>query len=366
MRDGLVFAAASAVAAALNYLYQVLASRQLSPMEFANLSGWVANLAPLFVLGSLLQYQANFNPATRVGLRLTGVGASLLVIPALFGWWQLPDSLGVASSLMIGLFAALVSWQMGQLQIRLHFKLMAAASIIIAGSRVVITLWPGLTAYDLNLFVFSNLASSAITLWILTAVLWFGAEVEKEKNQRFWQKAIILSLAGALIPQFDMLLMNHTQERDVFVAFAQASLFGRAAYALTMIFAAWLLPHQIRGHKLSAPWPMSLVIAALFAGSAGVAWLSPLIAQTVFGWEVPPSPMLVFLASAELSVLAVLFVKIQSACARSRINEAGLYMAILFVEAILQWILRLPAQTFLALALTAQTLTVLGVWRSDK
>lgn len=366
VKDGLVFISASAVAAGLNYLFQVFASRQLSPLEFANMSGWIANLTPIFFAATLLQYQANFRPTATEKLRIFGVVGSMMAIPALWFWWKFENPMGLASSLTIGVFTAFMTWQMGQLQIRIRFLALSVVGLVIAGTRVVATQWPGLTTYDLHLFIFANLISSAVTIWLLTILLWSKVDASHDKTKEFWRRAFLLSLAGAVIPQFDMLLMNYTQEKSVFVTFAQSSLFGRAVYAMTTILATWLLPHQIRGQKLTSPIPLSVILAILFLGAGAIAGLSPYISTYVFGWSDPPSRALVFLASAELSLLAVFFVKIQSACARIRLREAGIYLGVLAVEALLQFTFRLPAETFLTMALAAQTLTILGVWRSDK
>ena len=256
----------------------------------------------------------------------------------------------------------MAGWLMGQLQFRLQLVALSAVSFLIGVTRVTVALLPIGVPDTLGKFVAANLASGLVGIWFLTWKLWPAEEavqVRHDQKGGMWKNALLLSAAGSLIPQFDMFLMNHTQASGDFIAFARASLIGRVVYAITVIVAQWLLPRQIRGEQPLfniTPWHC---VIAVFGFCGAVAWGSPFIAESILHWDTTPSRTLVFLASAEISMLGLVFMVIQTACARHNLRRASLMLGLLGVEAVAQLVVKLPMTDFLVVALTLQTLAVL-------
>lgn len=363
MQGGVIFFGASLLAAFCNYLYQVVASRQLSAKEFAELSAWVANLAPFMVGGVVLQYYANFHPARSSALRMAAVGLTLGSAAALAAWPLTELTLSVANSALIVVVTAGMLWLLGQTQIRLDFVWLSAGSLLLAAGRLIYVLGPWSRA-DFAAFVLANMVAPAAVIWLLSARLWTARDVEGRRSGNFWQNALALSLAGALIPQFDVFLMNHTQVEADFIAFAKASLFGRAVYAVTVIVAQWLLPNQLRGKAAARRISVVGVVAAILLACAGLAALSAPLARLAFGWDQAPDPWLVFVASAEISMLATLFILIQTYCAHNEMKKALQMLGLLGAEAACQLVFKLPMMTFLIVATVLQTLAVLWFSRA--
>ncbi len=64
LTTGGIYMAANIAAGLLNYLFQVVASRQLSAADFSQMSSWVAHVSVFFILAGVLQYSSNFLPAS--------------------------------------------------------------------------------------------------------------------------------------------------------------------------------------------------------------------------------------------------------------------------------------------------------------
>jgi len=365
MQGGVIFFGASLLAAFCNYLFQVIASRQLTPKEFAELQAWVANLAPFMVGGVVLQYYANFHPAKSKALRSAAVVLAVLSAGA-FAVWPLTDEpISLANSALVVAVTASMLWLMGQTQIRLDFVWLSVGSLLLASGRVMYVLFPHESG-GFGTFVFANLVAPAAVVVMLAVRLWPARDVTGTKSGNFWQNALVLSMAGALIPQFDVFLMNHTQAEGDFISFARASLFGRAVYALTMIMAQWLLPNQLRGLKTAPKVPLWAALGGILLTCAVMAGFAEPLARYAFGWDSAPEPMLVFLAGAEISMLATIFILIQGFCAKNQMHKAVALLGLLGAEAALQMVLKLPMMQFLALAVIVQIGAILFFSRRGK
>jgi hypothetical protein len=359
MKGGAVFLTASVIAALTNYLYQVVASRQLSPREFADLSVWVANLAPFMVLSAVMQYHSNFKPASAKFLRIASVACVALGVCFLVFWDYGQEPFSLWHSVLVVVSTAMAAWLSGQTQIRLSFLLLAGGSLAIAVSRLgfVIPSWDGLET--LAKFPLANLVGPVVCILLLTVGLRSAKSHPAAKDGKFWQRAIILSLAGALLPQFDMFLMGHTQAEADVIEFARAGLFGRAVYAVATIVAQWLLPNQIRGVKFGVQVSVLRVTMGLLAVCGVIGLLSPQIAYYLFSWESAPPRDLVFLASTQITLLAMLFVIIQAECAKNNIKAAAIILSVIGLEALVQWSFGLHMRQYLHIMPAIQLTTIL-------
>lgn len=357
MQGGVLFFAASLSAALINYLFQVVASKQLSPKEFADLNAWVANLAPFMVSAAVLQYYSNFKPITRGWLRTALVAAAAVSAAAVIFWPYSAEIVSLPNSAVIVAVTAMMAWFMGQTQIRLSFVWLSIGGLALAASRLGFVLWPIDAGF--GVFVFANLVAPAVAIWVLLPYLWKSGDVEGVRGRDFWRNTLVLSAAGAMLPQFDVFVMNHSQGEEAFIAFAKASLFGRAVYALTTILAQWLLPNQLRGIKSPMAVSLRTVIFGLLVLCAALAAVSDLLALHLLGWDQTPPRLLVFFASAEISMVAVILVLIQGSCARNETRRAVALLGLLGAEAAMQIILKLPMMVFLPAALVIQISAIL-------
>lgn len=361
MQGGAIFFAASMAAALFNYLYQVIATRQLSPKEFAELSVWVANLAPFLVGSAVLQYQANFQPASAKFLRIASIALTVLGVTFILGWGFEEPPFGLRHSILVVAATAMMAWLGGQTQIRLMFLLLGGGSLTLALGRVIFILVAGDNVSPLDKFALANLVAAVAAIAVFALGLFSAKGSPKSGDGDFWQKALVLSLAGALLPQFDMFLMGHTQMEADVIEFARAGLFGRAVYAISTIIAQWLLPNQIRRIKFGFKLSRVRVTVLLLGLCAAVGLLSPIISRYIFGWSSAPPQDLVFLASAELTLLAMLFVTIQAECAANHLKAAASILAILGIEAGLQFVFRFPMLTYLYLTLAVHMFILVSI-----
>lgn len=361
MKSGLFFLAANLAAGAFNYLFQVIAAQRLSPADYARLNGWFADLALFFVLSGLLQYYSNFAPARRGALRagIVAINVAGLAIAAM--WLGMPGPLGPFHTTMIVLNSCMTGWLLGQAQIRLRFVTLALVSLGVGVCRVTLVQVPGLAGGEFEKFTFVSLVVFVVSIWILSGSLWTAEDTKGNQRQggERWRSAAILSIATAIIPQFDMFLMSHTQAESDFVLFTYASLFGRAVFAVMSIFAQWLLPNQLRGKDLRPKFESWMPVLGVFTLSGVVAALSPFVGEHLLRLKGLPGIDLVFLASCEISLLALIFVVVQSACATGRVGFAVFVLGVLGVEASCQLLVKMQMNSFLIWALVTQTALVL-------
>ena len=355
-REGALFVIASLAAGVGHYAFQILASRHLSADEFARFSGWLAHLSLAFVGAGLVQYAANFHPAPARLVRRSLTAVNVGMAAALLAWAFGGDALGPAPALAIVVLAIGYGWVTGQVQIRLDFRGLAFAQVLTAAVKVLIpvAVFGGLSGYAFGLgFGFVP------ATWLLSARLWSRTAAPSGLVARpSWTAPILIAVASNLIPQFDLLLMQHTQAPSTFDAFARVSLFYKGIYFVVFIFAQWLLPRQIRG---GGPRWLGPGLVAGFAAlsSVGLAVLSPLLVRYVFHWDQTPPRLLILMSCGHMSLLTLVFIQIQALSAAGRVKPAAAMLGVLGLEAALQLSFAWPTLTYLAAAIVAQSALVI-------
>ncbi|MBX3022822.1 MAG: hypothetical protein KF799_14200 [Bdellovibrionales bacterium] len=352
-REGGIFVAGNLLAGLLNYLYQVVAARQLRPEDFADLNAWLAHIALFSVSAGLLQYAANFFPSRQNLLRGTIIAFNFIALLFIGRWFTL-SGLTLERAIMIVTLASMAGWLLGQAQIRLAFIAMTVANIVLGLAKLTSAFFPIYEGGSLERFAFSLLFGYVPALWALTYLLWWRGSPERPVKSS-WTAPVILSLTSVMIPQFDMIVMNHTQNPATFESFVKASLFYKSIYFWVYIGAQWLLPHQIQGGAKSTLRGLLLTFLLALIGCAGLTALSPFISTALLKWSEPPALRLVFLSCLHMSLLTMLFLWIQEMCAHRRPQVAALVLAVLAIEAASQWILRFPATNYLILVTVLQT-----------
>jgi hypothetical protein len=356
------FVAANVVAGLLHYLFQVIASRRMSAAEFSQFNSWFAHMAVFFFIGGLLQYAANFFPAGRRRLRATVVIVNLFTLSLLALWPLTPAGATVLHAVMVLTGAAAIGWLTGQAQIRLLFLTIAAVNLLTALTKLSVIFWVKVEPAVLEQFVFAVFASYLPALWWLSAKMWNGSDAEAHPTPRAptghwlesWSAPVVLSVAGAVIPQMDLVIMSRIQSAVMFQEFARASLFYKGIYFFIAIFAQWLLPHQIRAREGRLA-TASLGMAALsIGGSAALTLASPLVVAWILHWESTPPPLLTFSSCLNMSLLTWIFLLIQEACAQGRVRMAAFTLAALSFEALAQLTFKLEPVSYYGLAIAGQ------------
>lgn len=332
--SGLIFLASGLAAGVLNYLFQVIAKRHLADVTFSELTGWFSDLSVLFLLGGLLQNWANFKPASQTWVRRVVIVTNVLGVAALWLWFALPGELTTPRALLVVLCSILTAWISGQVQIRLAFGVLSAIGFLMAIVKLSFTQLPfgadnAVDRYALGLFI-----PFIVGLWISSIYLWRSPTPKVQPRANTWAAATILSITVAVVPIFDLVILYHSVSVQVYALFATASLFFRAIYFLVSILAQWMLPRQIRNES-HGTLGMGLLFTGTVLLSVTLSVLSPYISTYILNAN-PPGMMLVFMSCLHTSLLALLYLQIQSCTAGGRLKAAGWTLVVLGAEAAIQ------------------------------
>jgi hypothetical protein len=366
LRSGSIFFVASLLAGVLNYLFQVVAARQLPAADFAALNGWFSNLSIFFFAGGLLQYAGNFWPPRKNHLRLAIVGLNLFAAACLAYWLFSPGVLTVDRAIVVLGISTFFGWLQGQAQIRMAFGVLSAVNFFMALAKLTLTAAPIAEPSALDRYALALFASFLPGLWIASVFLWSAKDAGRPATKPAWSAPLVLSLATAIIPQFDMVLMSHTQSAESFSAFVHASLFSRAIYFLIFILAQWMLPRQILNPKTNFLSRFPLVLLVAGCCSLGLTLVSTWISLHMMNWPEAPGRILVALSCMHMSLLTLVYLLIQEAAAKSRIPLAAAVLIVLGLEFALQFALQLPSPIYLALAILSQTILLIAAWRRQR
>jgi hypothetical protein len=352
--SGAAFVAANLVAGLCHYFFQVIASKELSAADFSELNAWFANIAIFFMIGGLLQYTANFLPASKTRLRQAIVVINIFYGCLAVAWFMSSPGLTLPRALMVLSGSTVFGWLLGQVQSRLLFFVMAGANLLFGVSKLLFVL---LLPWGIERYTFALFACYLPGVLLISVGAWRADPRAEPKrgsllDWQLWAAPVILSVAGAVIPQLDLVLMDRIQSPPDFQAFARASLYYRGIYFFMFIFAQWLLPQQIRESQMPvSPWYLAL---AGLGGSAGLALVSPAVTTYILKWSEAPAPLLIFASCLNMSLMTWMFLLIQEACARHRVRAAGAALLVLALEALVQLGLKLPPFGYLFLAIGFQ------------
>ncbi len=362
LTSGSIFLIANIVAGFCNYLFQVVASKQLNATNFAAFNSWFAGLALFFMFGSLLQYAAVFFPMDNLRLKKWLILINILCIITVLIWLKLGDSSLVLKATLIIIGGSLSGWILGQIQNRLMFFTIAAGNIIIGISKLII-IFLFVFANQLESYRFAVFACYFPALWFITYQIWTSTATPHliANENKKWAAPFILSVSGAFIPQMDMVLLAKLLNENDFSIFAKCSLFYKGIYFFIFIFAQWLLPHQVRGEgifKGRSTYSIGIAGLAIFA-SGILAVISPWTVKVLLKWQVSPPITLIFLSCLNMSLLTWIFVLIQQACVQQKNKLAATLFLGLTCEALAQWFFHFETTGYLLFAIFAQSVLVL-------
>lgn len=356
------FFAANLITGVLNYLFQVYASKELSAAEYGHLNAWFSDLMMLFFLGGVAQYCGIFFPAPRNSLKKAVVAINGLSFSLAALWIFSPPGETVERGVLVLTVATAFFWLIGQIQFRKMFVAIGVANFTTSLSKLGLVLLPLFTLVTVERFRIAFFANYFPALWLMSVVAWrlpnTATIVPQKKNDlRLWMAPVVMSLATAIIPQMDMVLLSRLWSELEFQDFARASLFSRAIFFLFLILAQWMLPFQIQGEFTSFKHrflnPALAGICLLVSGS--ITYLSPWAIDFFLHWDRAPSLSLVFLSCLNMSVLTWIFLLVQKCCAQGQSKKASYAIIGLVVEAAAQFLSRWPGHGYFVCALIFQT-----------
>lgn len=367
IKSGAFFLAANMGAGILNYLYQVVASKQLNASQFSELSAWMAYFSLFLIVASASQYAANFKPIPTHRLRAILIALILVVFTCLGTWFAVTETFSVVHSALIVVSASVFAWLMGEVQTRLLFGVMASANLGVAAIKLIFALSAATATRPLDLMTLGLIAGYLPASLLLAIVLWRSGRHNQTVSEGSWVAPLLLSFVSTLIPQMDMILIHRTQSPEIFEEFARASLFYKGIYFLVFIFSQWLLPQQVRrtqqvpGWRYLGPGYLGLILL-----SGGIAWASPLAVSLWLNWPKNPSPLIIFLSCWNIGLLAWIYMHLQKACAEGRLKVPVIASTILVLEILWQLYADWSLNGYYSFALVCQTAMLVWVMRSTR
>ncbi|NJM09561.1 MAG: hypothetical protein HC883_01275 [Bdellovibrionaceae bacterium] len=354
------------LAGILHYLFQVVASRHLPAQGFSELSSWLAYLSFAFIAASVMQYLSCFLPFPRNKVRIFAAVGAAFSIAVLFLPLLMPVG-ALTMGALTGVLACVMSVYLGQAQVRLLFKGMAGANLLVGFSKLVLVYLPWIAQSGAALYTWAVFAGYLPGILLLSLLLIRSHAIKTPVSSAdalgpaIWG-TLILGTCAALLPQFELMFMEATQSVDVFHGFARLSLFYKGIFFAFLIFSQWLLPLQMRGIGVSGPkiWDRRLYLLPLaLAGAAAV--VGPPLANRVLGWEVAPSSLQIFLSCWNMGLLTWIFLLLQELCARGKSRNAGLVLGATFAIVPLQLLVQSGIEIYYVTALVWNSCTVLKV-----
>jgi hypothetical protein len=361
------FLIANIVAGVIHYLFQVIGVKRLDPDVFGQVMGWMAYAALGFSLGLLAQSLANFFPQSPKALRwqslvLFGLGLVITFISLTHELTAFQH--GLIGIIMFGAFG----WLNGQTQTQKMFWIMGFVGLAIAFLKLSLVVLP--TQVTAEHFYWGYTLNAIIGLGLLALTFTF-----RKKNTSFAPElnirdgvlaATVLAFVTMFIPQFDILFVAQTQSRQVTGEFAQVALIYRGIFFFILIFAQWLLPNQIQGKKssLSRKEENQRIAMALGGGvvlAAIAALLGPPIANIILGISLGTHPWWIFYSTIHVSILTILFLRIQKDCASLKVKSAVFQTIVMTLVLSSMILLKPDVTTYLMIVCTAHFILLAGV-----
>lgn len=314
------------LAGIFNYLFQIVAGRNLTVGEFSSFNEWFA-FASLFAFGGgLLQNGANFYPVEKTALIRQYAIYAFICLMVL---WSVVSEKSTISTFTISfvIMSIINGWLVGQSQVRLMFTTMASAGAILALTKIALTFFP---VAEVNALTYIKIATVAIvpSILFLGAIQIFGKQKNTANRQHSSYQALfsaaILTASAAIVPQMDIIILSKTLDRGIFEQFIQASIFYKAVFFFFLIFAQWLLPQQVRqSQTFVGKYLFNFIPVALtLTGAIALALVSEPVSNYIMNWNPAPPRTFVFLSCVNMSLLTWIFLLIQESCSKKLMLQA--------------------------------------------
>lgn len=386
----LLLGAAGALGGGLNYLVQVQAAKSLPLADYGILNVWIADTTVLLSLGVLCQMWANYVPLGRKSLVRSSwallLGAVVAAV-ALSTWPNLRALAPWAWTLTMLPVAVICGWLIGQLQLRLEFFAIGLAGLCGSAVRLAVTMMVAGSGQMLPVFYLAFALSGLVSAIVLacfgiwTRVLAPTAATARDQMGAKIACAFVLTVAGALLPQVDVICLRMFQSADVIGDYSRVSLVAKGIWFSGQIVLQVTLPLRIRaqsaqsdaadertGRYVLIAEVMMLVFGV--AGAVASAWLGPMLTRVVLGYDLSPYRLWFTLTGLISVTVFVLLRRIQQHCARLDWRKGGVELGGVAAMIGLSAVVRISSvQTYLAFALAYYLgLVVCGqlLWRRHR
>ena len=282
LRAGMLLTITNIVTGALNYAYQILMGRLLTPGEFvamnAILALGVVCASPLYaivmwVTGQVAAAMAyndtqlvrrfyKRSTAVLVAVWIVGLAILFAVMPYVEGYMRITDRpslwlFGVATGV-----GACVLVNGAFLQGLQRFAWLGGLGVLAAVLRIVVSVW-FVVQFDWGVRgALGGTLLSVLLLWLMGSAaiavsIRAPAEVRSRSVHPFVAKELVpmmlFAVAFAVMTQLDMVLVNHYFEPSTSSAFAPAAILGKAVLYLPNGIAAAMFPMIARNRSAAKP-----------------------------------------------------------------------------------------------------------------
>jgi len=322
---------AGALGGGLNYSVQVVAANALALEDYGRLNSWLANTMVFLSLGGLLQVSANFFPLGKVALARASVG--LLILAIMTGFYLISSARNEWLTPWGWTFASLPlalgsGWIAGQLQLRLGFVGIGLSGLTGAATKFAIASLPmasesGLIGFYLA-FTLSQacgaIALSFFGIWARTLSEYDFSASDQARSKMAC--AVILTLAGSLLPQIDLISLRNTQTAAILGVYSRATLFAKATWFGASTVLQVTLPLRVlafnAGHRSSTyiKGIEGLVFGFGFSISVLSFWFGPTLAHRFLGFELVDYRLWILLSCLNSIALFTILRNIQTHCSR--------------------------------------------------
>ena len=327
-----------------NYAVQLQGAKILRLEEYGQLNSWIANTMLLLSICGVFQPLGNFFPlegihllrASLVMLVIAVITACGLVAAAMWGYMH-PWGWTLAALPL----AIICAWITGQLQQRLAFAGIAVAGFVGSATKFTIVCIPIVPLDPLVGFYLAftlSLAVAAISLAHFGIRKQIGqAEplMSRENPMARGICACILTMAGAVLPQLDVINLRHAGSSEMIGEYSRASLFAKAIWFGAAALLQVTLPLMVRNRSGAAAqltqkriWFSEVVVMFGCTIAAFVStWLAPPLAARYLGFDLSTVRPWILLTSLTTTVLFTLLCSIQRSCVQLNWRLSAIQLA---------------------------------------
>ena len=336
----LLLGGAGALGGGLNYVVQVQAARSLPLGDYGVFNVWIADTTVLLSLGVLFQMWANYVPLGSSSLTRVSwivLWASILSMTALAVLPDLSSWTPWAWTLTMLPVAIICGWMIGQLQLRLAFLGIGLAGLCGSAARLLVATQGAGRGALLPSFYLAFAVSGLVSAMVLA---WFGVRCRTSDPTAVTGRdqmgakiacACVLTVAGALLPQVDVICLRMFSSSSAIGDYSRVSLVAKGIWFAGQIVLQVTLPLRIRGQSASGNERLGYyvrfaeMIMLLFGVAAAVssAWLGPLLSRVFLGFDLSPFRNWFALTGLISVTLFVLQRRIQQHCAQLDWRRGG-------------------------------------------
>ncbi len=346
----------------VNYLYQILCSRILTLEDFGFFNSWLAEVSGVLFFAIFLQYLANLWPPQEKQKKII-LGVIFLLICS-FGLAYQGDLLDGSNVYFISvfIFGCVFSFLYGVTQGLLGYVAMGVGAMVVALTKFGYIYWwqsSNLVVYYQSLLISYAIGVLALAVYIYRTPL----SSQPSKFSVGAAGALILSIATALIPQLDILVVKYTQTPETIGKFSYVSLFYRGFFFLMLIFLQWLFPRQIReASKARTTLPIKTICKMAGLGAAAGAlciFIFPLITSYFLNKRIEVEPYWILFSFIHIALLTLIFSLIQSECAQQRWKSIAGFVLLNIASLIVFSLLKLEITQYLIVACVMELIALL-------